>query len=254
MAGIRRSISRSELANMRRLHDLASGGGIQRIPEPYPAFSTARVLTAEYLRGIPVSSVLRALRSVQSGRESSGVMRGVDSELYARRLMLATLTQIFRYQFFHADLHPGNLLVLPGNVVGSFVDFGLCDELAGRPVRKSQFRYFAAVYSGEPGRIFKALTEVLIPGELTDLERFHIRLSRGNPPLGRPGSNPGIQACRKVSPRPIPDRRDAGCTPKPPQSAGPGAFDVPRAIDGRVAGNPTRLRRRFARSGQPVLR
>lgn len=160
---------KSELANMQRLHLLARGSAFQRIPEPYPAYCTGRVLTVEYLRGTPVSSVLAEVRA---GRGPDGaVLRDVDLELYASRLMLAVLTQIFRFQFFHADLHPGNLLVLPGNVVG-FVDFGLCDELAG-PVRKSQFRYFAAVYSGDSGSIFKALTEVLIPGELTDMEKFH---------------------------------------------------------------------------------
>ena len=161
---------RQELSNMERSGELADGSLIQRIPIPYRAYSTARVLTAEYLRGIPISSVLQELRAEQPGREPGIAVRGVNPKLYAERLLTATLTQIFRHQFFHADLHPGNLLVLPGDVVG-FVDFGLCDELAG-PVREKQFHYLTAVYSEDQSRIFNALKEILIPSEQTDMERF----------------------------------------------------------------------------------
>lgn len=162
---------RQELANMERLGELADGSLIQRIPMPYRAYSTTRVLTAEYLRGIPISSVLQELRADRPGRAPGIAVRGFNPKVYAERLLTATLMQIFRYQFFHADLHPGNLLVLPGDVVG-FVDFGLCDELAG-PVREKQFHYLNAIYSEEQSRIFNALTEILIPSELTDMERFH---------------------------------------------------------------------------------
>jgi ubiquinone biosynthesis protein len=163
---------RAELSNLERLYELTGGSSFQRVPRPFPAYSTQRVLTMEYLSGIPVSSVLQELRAGRLGGKGGGGLRGVEPGQYARQLLLAVLTQVFRHQFFHADLHPGNLLVLPGNVVG-FVDFGLCDELPAS-VRESQFRYFAAVYSGDAGRIFKALTEVLIPGERTDLERFRL--------------------------------------------------------------------------------
>jgi ubiquinone biosynthesis protein len=80
------------------------------------------------------------------------------------------LRQVFQYQFFHADPHPGNLIVLPDNRLG-FVDFGLCDEL-DQQVRQSQLRYVTAVYSGEISSMYRALTEILVPGEDTDLEAF----------------------------------------------------------------------------------
>ncbi len=162
---------RRELTNMARLRRLAADSAFQRIPLPYPAYSTSRVLTAQFLHGIPVSSVLQELRSSAAGTRPPRIaQREVDCQRYAERLLIATLTQMFRYQFFHADLHPGNLLILPGDVVG-FVDFGLCDEL-DEAVRQSQFRYLAAVYSGEPSGMFRALTEILIPSDLTDMEAF----------------------------------------------------------------------------------
>jgi ubiquinone biosynthesis protein len=84
--------------------------------------------------------------------------------------MEACLTQIFRYQFFHADLHPGNLLILENNIVG-FVDFGLCDVL-DNSVRANQLRYLTAVYNDDAALMFKALTEILIAGEFANSEGF----------------------------------------------------------------------------------
>lgn len=157
---------RNELDNMSRLFRRSSPNLPQRIPRPFPECSSRRVLTAEFIRGVPLSEILRAVRS---GRAES-VLEGFDRGLYAERLVLATFTQVFRYGFFHADLHPGNLLVLPGSVVG-FVDFGLCDELEPA-IQASQLRYLAAIYSGETERIFRTLTEILTPTEDSDLEGF----------------------------------------------------------------------------------
>jgi ubiquinone biosynthesis protein len=162
---------RYELANLERLHRLAAGSASQRIPRPYPRLSTGKVLTAEYLHGTPVSEILLALRSGRRRRETERLRRqGIDLERLAENLVLSCLGQIFRYHFFHADLHPGNLLALPGGVVG-FVDFGLCDE-ADPTVRESQLRYLSAVYHNQTERMFKALSEILIPGERTDMDAF----------------------------------------------------------------------------------
>jgi ubiquinone biosynthesis protein len=105
---------------------------------------------------------------------------------FAERLVTATLIQIFRYRFFHADLHPGNLLVLPDRRVG-FVDFGLCDKL-DETVRANQLSYVSAIYAGNQPRIFKALTEVLVARPESDVEGlrrdFDAEMRAGNPEHG----------------------------------------------------------------------
>jgi len=157
-----------ELNNLERLYDLAAGSDFQKIPRPFPAFSTQRVLTSEFLRGIPVSELLLTLRS-DSGDQSGRVL-GVDRDRLAANLILGSLVQIFRYQFFHADLHPGNLIALPGDVIG-FVDFGLCAEL-DETVRERQMRYVSAFYSGDAERMFDAISDILVPSEETDMDAF----------------------------------------------------------------------------------
>jgi ubiquinone biosynthesis protein len=158
---------RRELENVVRLGSLAADSKTQRIPRVYRSLSTRRVLVYEFLHGVPVTTVLREMRD-KTG--SGAASPEVDAVAFAKNLVRACFTQIFRYQFFHADLHPGNLFILPDNGVG-FVDFGLCDELDDR-VRTNQMRYLAAAYNRDLPRMHKALTEILVSTEASDLEGF----------------------------------------------------------------------------------
>jgi ubiquinone biosynthesis protein len=159
-----------ERANMERLGELAAGSEIMRIPRAYRHLCGRRVLTAEYVRGIPFSDLLASLRSGRDDAESLRARAGVDLELLASNLLEATLTQIFELRFFHADLHPGNLIALPGGRIG-FVDFGLCDEL-DEAVQRRQLQYISALYEGDAGRMYNALGELLVAPDESRLARF----------------------------------------------------------------------------------
>ena len=75
------------------------------VPAAITPFCTSRVLTMEYLEGIKVSDTSRLAAA------------GVDIEGVARRLAEMYLRMIFQEGFFHADPHPGNILVLRGEVI-----------------------------------------------------------------------------------------------------------------------------------------
>jgi ubiquinone biosynthesis protein len=158
-----------ELSNMTRLYSLTRESPNEVVPRPYHHLSTRTVLTAEYLRGMRFTTLLDKVRGSPESIDELSDM-GIDPEVLAENLLSACLTQIFRYQFFHADLHPGNLITLPGNMIG-FVDFGLCDELDPL-VRERQMRYLQAVYSDNLELMFRALVEILIPTDDTDLDSF----------------------------------------------------------------------------------
>ena len=74
-----------------------------------------------------------------------------------------------RAGIIHLDLRLDNFVITENGV--GFVDFGLCDRLDTQ-VRRRQLSYLAAIYSGDQGRIFQALTEILVPSEDTDMEAF----------------------------------------------------------------------------------
>ena len=89
------------------------------IPRCYAELSTSRVLTMEYVKGIKVS-------------DTAGlVAAGVDLDEIARRGAVLYLEMIFGKSFYHADPHPGNALVLPGNVI-ALLDFGMVGRLDER--------------------------------------------------------------------------------------------------------------------------
>jgi len=87
-----------------------------RIPSVYWDFSGRSVLTLEYLYGIKISNV----EKLQQG--------GYDLKKIARDGATSFLKQVFEHGFFHADPHPGNLHILPGDVICIF-DFGMVGRL-----------------------------------------------------------------------------------------------------------------------------
>lgn len=88
-----------------------------RIPRVYWETTSRRVLTTEYIDGIKISDIPALLRA------------GIDPNRVALIMTEAYCEQILVHGYFHADPHPGNLLVLPGPVV-VFIDFGLSKDLS----------------------------------------------------------------------------------------------------------------------------
>lgn len=89
------------------------------IPQAITAYCTPRVLTMDYIEGIKIDDVARLNHA------------SVDTELVARRLAEIYLRMIFQEGFFHADPHPGNILVQRGNVI-ALIDFGMVGRISER--------------------------------------------------------------------------------------------------------------------------
>lgn len=82
------------------------------IPRPYESYSTSRILTMDYVEGTKLSNV----NSIDDPN--------LDRDELARHGVDIYLDMIFTDGFFHADPHPGNIVVLPGNRIG-LLDFGM---------------------------------------------------------------------------------------------------------------------------------
>ena len=160
---------RHSLANVTVLHRETEDSPIERIPRPYPELSGPRVETTEFIQGVPLSAVIQAGRGGSAGPWAAAVAE-IDREQVAENLLAATLRQIFRYRFFHADLHPGNLFVLEDSTIG-YVDFGLCVAWDGT-MRERLLRYLDAVYRSDVEQMYRAASEILVPSEETDMTAF----------------------------------------------------------------------------------
>lgn len=87
-----------------------------RIPRSYPELSTGRVLTMEWLDGWRFSDSHLA----QESHCDLGQVARYGAEMY--------LEMIFHHGFYHADPHPGNLIVLDDSTIG-LLDFGMVGRL-----------------------------------------------------------------------------------------------------------------------------
>lgn len=139
-----------ELRHLQQFEKAFAGDETVRAPKPYVEFSTSRVLTMEYLDGLKLADLERLDGS------------GVDRQEIARRGAELYLTMIFDHGCYHADPHPGNLIVLPGNVIG-LVDFGMVGRIDDS--LREEF-----------GEMLTALTQ----RDATSLTRIVMRL--GSPP------------------------------------------------------------------------
>jgi aarF domain-containing kinase len=125
--------------------DLAHRGDV-RIPEIVWEHSARRVLTMEFMHGIKISDIPAMEKA------------GIDVNQVALIMTEAYCEQILVHGYFHADPHPGNLLVQPGPVV-VFLDFGLSKELP-EPFRLNYARLITALISQDEGQMvlaFRAL-------------------------------------------------------------------------------------------------
>jgi ubiquinone biosynthesis protein len=129
-----------------------------RIPEVHEAFSTLRVLTMERMEGV-------------CGTEREALANsGEDLEAFARRGAGMYLNMVFRDGFYHADPHPGNLLLLPGGVVG-VIDCGMVGRLDERLLEDVEGLLFAVV-ERDAVEVVNLLTKMGAAGLEVDRERF----------------------------------------------------------------------------------
>ncbi|HEX9671583.1 MAG TPA: AarF/UbiB family protein, partial [Thermoanaerobaculia bacterium] len=120
---------RNEARYMERLRANAEHNPHERVPEVIAELTTPRVLTVEFLDGVTVLDYLRALESGEELLPRRLAAAGFEPDQFGRHMIDNFLGDAFRHGIFHADLHPANLMILPGNVVG-YVDFGITGVLS----------------------------------------------------------------------------------------------------------------------------
>ena len=112
------------------------------IPEIHWEFTRKKVLVMERIYGIPVGNI-EELRAVNA-----------DFKLLAERGVEIFFTQVFRDNFFHADMHPGNIFVdPPGKYIA--VDFGIVGTLS-----ESDQRYLAENFLAFFNRDYRRVAEM----------------------------------------------------------------------------------------------
>lgn len=137
-----------------------AGDPTARYPTVYWPMTTPAVLTMEFLDGAKVSAV------------GTPDAPDLDPRIVARRGADIVLKQILIHGLFHADPHPGNILVLPGNIV-ALVDFGIVGRL-NRQMRERLAETILAIGRHDADRLAEIVVGVatpLRPVDMTELAR-----------------------------------------------------------------------------------
>ncbi|MBI4295572.1 MAG: hypothetical protein HY667_00495 [Chloroflexi bacterium] len=153
----------AEANSMRRSAQNFAGDETVHIPTVYPELSTRRVITMEYIDGINIAETQRLIEA------------GYNLPMVARRGAILALKAVFQHGFFHADPHPGNIFVLPGNVIG-LVDFGMMASLSQRDrERLAKLVYFISVH--DERRVARALNEIMESEDIIPAEELEPAMS-----------------------------------------------------------------------------
>ena len=120
---------RREARYAERLRRNAAGNPYERVPCVFWELTTRRTLVMEFMPGITVLEYLRAANAGDLAAVGRIRAYGLDPDAFARHIVDNFLGDAFRYGVFHADLHPANLLLQPGDVV-AYVDFGITGVLS----------------------------------------------------------------------------------------------------------------------------
>src|SRR5690606_26679523 len=105
-----------ERRNQQQFAQFFAGDSRIVIPTTYPELSTSKVLTMEWLEGMKLSKL--------------ALGRGTSKELatYARHGAEVYLKMIFEHGLYHADPHPGNVVLLAKGTIG-LLDYGMVGRL-----------------------------------------------------------------------------------------------------------------------------
>ncbi|WP_018954696.1 ubiquinone biosynthesis regulatory protein kinase UbiB [Thioalkalivibrio sulfidiphilus] len=135
-----------EAANATQLRRNFAGSRLLYIPEVYWDYTRRDVMVMERISGIPVADI-DSLRA-----------RGVNMQLLSERGVEIFFTQVFRHNFFHADMHPGNIFVNaehPEDPSYLAVDFGIVGTLS-----PSDQRYLAENFYAFFNRDYRRVAEL----------------------------------------------------------------------------------------------
>jgi ubiquinone biosynthesis protein len=150
-----------EASQMERFAQASLDLSIFYVPKVHRAYTSRMVLALEWIDGIKVSN-LEGIRHA-----------GMDPDRIAGDLSQVLLHQVFKQGFFHADPHPGNVMVLPDRTI-CFLDYGMVGSLSPSH-RDRLLEILVGVAGQDAGRIAKTLLQLAFqPTDIVEDLEFQV--------------------------------------------------------------------------------
>lgn len=150
--------------------------GTQWVPIVFDELTTRRLLVMEFLDGVTLVAFLRAMEDGDEITLRRAYQAGYRPEIFARNLVDNFIEQVFVHGYYHADLHPANLVIQPGNTVG-YLDFGITGRLSTY-ARHNLVAMTRATATGDMDTKLDAMFRISVADPGADVEGFRIGLHR----------------------------------------------------------------------------
>lgn len=155
---------RIEAKNCEKIGKNFKNSNLLYIPKIYPDLCHKNILTTERIHGIPVGDIEQLKAN------------HIDMKRLAEEGVIIFFTQVFKHNFFHADMHPGNIFV---NTNGQYmgVDFGIMGTLT-----EADKDFLADIFLAFFNQDYKKVAQTYIDsgwaGPTTDISAFEAAVKR----------------------------------------------------------------------------
>lgn len=153
-----------EAQNVERIADNFDGESDIHIPHVYWETTTSRMLTLERIYGIKFTDT----EAIEA--------QGLDRAEIAHRAARLLLTMILDHGFFHADPHPGNVLIERDGRIG-LIDFGMAGEVDDA-TRNLLLQLMIAIARQDASRLTDAVLEISLTRASVDRHALRRDLQR----------------------------------------------------------------------------
>jgi len=134
------------------------------IPKVFPTYSTRKVLVMELIEGTRLTRI------------NDCHIEGLDCQLLAERGALAVLKMIFEDGFFHADPHPGNIMVKEPDGELVFLDFGMVGAIDSE-TRESIVKILLAALQKDASRMVSYIEEEILIAQVKSTVELRLDLN-----------------------------------------------------------------------------
>jgi ubiquinone biosynthesis protein len=145
------------------------GSPVVYVPRIRWNLTTRRLLALEFIEGVSFAKAATLLERGQK-EELQKLLPGIELKQVTHILAWATLHQLFITGFFHADPHPGNILIARNGRV-TLIDFGIFGELSPEQVDILS-RYVENLALGNIDEAYRLYARLLTFSPLTDIDAF----------------------------------------------------------------------------------
>ncbi|MCH2048620.1 MAG: AarF/UbiB family protein [Trichodesmium sp. St16_bin4-tuft] len=146
------------------------------VPKIYEKYSKRRILVMEFINGVMMSDYITALASQRSLAAKWEEENNIDRVKLGERLYLSLFRQLFEDNLFHADLHPGNIILLRNNKF-VLIDHGSTGSLEAE-LRNTYLNYVNGLGEGNFTKAADYYIRFGVGIPKVDIDRVRVEMGR----------------------------------------------------------------------------